>query len=186
MSTEVVDQPEGRHPELAERCLRLRRDGQLAPQARDLGRAICPQRGDETPLIILVAGEKALLGTVELDHGGRGRVTHELEPKVELVRPEVGGLRGMRRQAEDLPGDGCGLGGGTRPVTEPAGDVAAGEDRDAGTGTGMRSAAGSTPMPTRATSARSSLPSVSRTERTAPSGPAPKPVAPVCTLRSTP
>jgi hypothetical protein len=85
MSTEVVDQPGGWHPELAERCLRLRRDGQLAPQARDLGRAICAERGYETPLIVLVAGEKALLGTVELDHGGRGRVTHELEPKVELV-----------------------------------------------------------------------------------------------------
>ena len=38
----------------------------------------------------------------------------------------------MRRQAEDPPGNGCSLSGGARPVTEPAGDVAAGEDRDAG------------------------------------------------------
>jgi hypothetical protein len=50
MSTDDVDQPSGWHPELAETRLRLRRDGQLAPQARDLGRAICAERGYETPL----------------------------------------------------------------------------------------------------------------------------------------
>ena len=38
----------------------------------------------------------------------------------------------MRRRAEDPPSDGCSLGGGARPVAEPACDVTAGEERDAG------------------------------------------------------
>lgn len=58
----------------------LRRDRQLTPKARDLGRAIRSERGDKTPLVILVPGEEALLSTLELDHGCRGQATDELEP----------------------------------------------------------------------------------------------------------
>lgn len=57
-------------------------------------------------------------------------MTHELEPQAELVGPEERGLHGPRRQSEDLSGNGNGLIGGARPVTDAAGDVAAREDRD--------------------------------------------------------
>jgi hypothetical protein len=112
--------------------VRLRGNRQLAAKARDFGGAIRSERVDETPFAILVSRKEALLATLKLDHGRRGRVTYKLESKAELVRPEEGGLHGMRRQAKDPPGNSCRLRRGTRPVAEPTSDVAAGKERCVG------------------------------------------------------